>query len=164
MMRIGKVLITIGLILLAASLMAGQETDNNATSVERGEPSGVVFGTDRSIHVEVYPLRGNSTFSMYLLYGVDANNTIVKNRSITLVEPLETYEDLTSFNDTLVILQPGIYALVFTTESEDYLDLHVTITRMGINPQLTNTGIILTIVGIVLHAPIIVEHLKSRFN
>ncbi len=160
--RLGKILLTIGLVALLSSIVAGRNIESRTLHVEEGNPAGVIFATDRDIHVKLEIGRGNGSFTLYFVYGEDANKTVGQNQSLSIIEPILVQENLTSFNEVIDISAPDIYAFVFTAKTDDYLELDIVIDKTGFNTRLTIAGGILSLLGLILHGHKIIERITSR--
>ena len=111
---------------------------------------GFIFSAYSDIHVEVTVNTGGSVFSMYLLDGIDANNTVVQNKSITLASPLAQFENITSFDDILTLPGLGVYALYFTSPESELLYLSTYVRPLHANLRLLSGGIVIASLGLIV--------------
>ena len=149
-MRLGRIVFVVGVVIIASALMFGMYPLTDSIRVQDDVSSGIIFSAYSDIHVEVIPRLGDSVFSMYLLEGIDANNTVVQNKSITLATPLAQFENITSFDDTLTLPGLGIYALYFTSPESELLLLSIHVRPLHSNLRLLSGGIVIASLGLIV--------------
>ncbi len=149
-MRLGRIVFVVGVVIIASALMFGMYPLTDSIRVRDDVSSGFIFSAYSDIHVEVTPNVGSGVFSMYLLEGIDANNTVVQNKSITLATPLAHFENITSFDDTLTLPGLGVYALYFTSPESEMLLLFVHVRPLHANLRLLNGGIVIASLGLIV--------------
>jgi len=149
-MRLGKIVFVVGVVIIASALMFGNYPLSGSSIVYDDTSSGIIFSAYSDIHVEVIPNDGNGVFSMYLLDGIDANNTVVQNKSITLATPLAQFENITSFDDTLMLPGLGVYALYFTSPESEFLNLHISVYPLHANLRVLSGGIVIASLGLII--------------
>ncbi len=147
MKRLAYALFLVGLVCLATGVGNGTHVYPTYVSVQRGSPEGLVFGTNQDIHVNATQPFRPVEFSMYLVTWQDANETIVQNKSLSLLSPLFAAENITSFVDIVGIPSPGYYALVFVTDSDESLFMDVILTTLGVNNNVIVFGLGLMAAG-----------------
>jgi hypothetical protein len=148
MVRLGRFVFVVGVVIIASALMFGMYDLTDSARVRDDVSSGFIFSAYSDIHVEVIPNVGSGVFSMYLLDGVDANNTVVQNKSITLATPLAHFENITSFDGTLTLPGLGVYALYFTSPESEMLLLSTHVRPLHSNLRLLSGGIVIASLGL----------------
>ncbi len=163
-MRLGRIVFVVGVVMIASALMFGMYPLTESVGVRDDASSGFIFSAYSDIHVEVIlnVNVGTGVFSMYLLDGIDANNTVVQNKSITLATPLAHFENITSFDDTLTLSGLGVYALYFTSPESEMLLLSIYVHPLHSNLRLLSGGIVIASLGLI--AIIISWGLKKKRN
>ncbi len=151
-MRLGRIVFVVGVVIIASALMFGMNSLTESIVLYDDVSSGFIFNANSDIRVEVIPDGnvGSGVFSMYLLDGIDANNTVVQNKSITLATPLAQFENITSFDDTLTLPGLGVYALYFTSPESELLYLHIYVYPLHSNLRLQNGGIVIASLGLIV--------------
>ncbi|TFH11660.1 MAG: hypothetical protein E4H14_00445 [Candidatus Thorarchaeota archaeon] len=149
-MRLGKIVFVVGVVIIASALIFGNYPLREPITLYDDVSSGFIFSAYSDIHIEVTVNTGGSVFSMYLLDGIDANNTVVQNKSITLATPLAQFENITSFDDTLTLPGLGVYALYFTSPESELLYLSIYVHPLHSNLPLLSGGIVVVSLGLIL--------------
>ncbi|MHA1481198.1 MAG: hypothetical protein ACTSQZ_07235 [Candidatus Thorarchaeota archaeon] len=150
MKRIGRILIVLGVITIMLSVLSEGRTSHNRMVIDHESPKGVIFGTNQDIYVNVTLDHSVGTFNMYLLHWQDANATMAQNQSSNPILPISSFENITSFQDTLHLPFSGTFALLLTTNSTDLLIVVVDISAQGINTREFLGGLILAGSGLVI--------------
>ncbi len=150
-MRLGKILFVVGVVIILCALMSGTRPISETVSVRYNVFSGFLFTSNSDIYVEVEIEEqiASGVFSMYLLDGIDANNTVVQNKSITLATPLAQFENITSFDGTFKLPGLGVYALCFTSSESEFLFLSITVQSSQVNLRLLSGGAVLVSLGLI---------------
>jgi len=149
-MRLGKIVFVVGIVIIASTLIFGNYPLTETIILYDDVSYGFIFSAYSDIHVEVTANTGGSVFSMYLLDGIDANNTVVQNKSITLAIPLAQFENITSFDDILTLPGLGVYFLYFTSPESELLSLSTIVRPLHANFRLLSGGIIVTSIGFIV--------------
>lgn len=151
-MRLGRIVFVVGVVIIASALMFGMNSLTESIVLYDDVSSGFIFNANSDIRVEVIPDGnvGSGVFSMYLLDGIDANNTVVQNKSITLATPLAQFENITSFDDTLTLPGLGVYALYFTSPESEMLLLSTYVRPLHPNFRLLSGGIVIAFLGLIV--------------
>ena len=146
MKRISRMLILLGIIVIVISRFSGGH-DHSLIVVTEGDPEGFVFEAEEDVNVNVTLDHSIGVFSMYLLHWQDANATMAQNRSMDPISPIRSFENITSFNGVLHVPFPGVFVLLFTTNSTDLLLLWLEATTEAMNTRAPLGGLVLAGLG-----------------
>ena len=163
-MRLGRVLFVVGVVIILSTLMYGMYPISESVSVRKDVFSGFIFTSNSDIHVEARTDErvASGVFSMYLLDGIDANKTVVQNKSITLATPLAQFENITSFDGILTLPGLGVYALCFTSSESEFLLLSVLVQSLHPNLHLLSGGIVMVSFGLIVIVSLSVLRKKGK--
>ncbi len=152
MKRIGRILIFLGAITIMISVLSGGRTSHSLLVIDSESPKGIIFSSSKDLYVNITLDHSIGTFNMHLLHWQDANNTMAQNQSSNPISPIYSFENITSFQDTLHIPFSGTFALLFTTDSVDLLIVLADISTQGVNTRSFFGGIIIIGFGVGLIA------------
>ena len=146
MKRISTILILLGIIVIVVSMFSGGRR-YDLLIVTEGNPEGFIFEANQDVYVNVTLDHSIGVFDMYLLHWQDANDTMAQNRSTDPISPIRGFENITSFNGILQVPFPGLFVLLFTTDSTDLLILALEISTEAMNTRAPLGGLVLAAVG-----------------
>ncbi|TFH10273.1 MAG: hypothetical protein E4H14_02825 [Candidatus Thorarchaeota archaeon] len=161
MKRAGRLLIFLGIAaILLSSLGSYTYFKMDYRIIEENDPFVYLFEIGQDVHVNV-TLDDHSigTFNVYFMTWQDANKTMVENMTATPITPISSFENISSLQENLNIPAPGIYALLFTTESTELQIIWVELSASGLQTRVTSGGVLLAGVGaVMLVLSVIQEH------
>lgn len=152
MKRAGRILIILGIaVILLSSIASHVYSRGTMQVIEENDPFVYLFEIGQDVHVNV-TLDSHSigTFNVYLMSWQDANKTMVENNTATPTTPIFSFENISSLQENLNIPAPGIYALLFTTESTELQIIWVELSATGIQTRVISGGVLLAGVGAVI--------------
>jgi len=147
--RIGRALILIGIVMIAASLLGGSGR-GGGVNVRYGECGGQVFKAYGNVVVEAEEFY-NRSFSIYILTW-SSFQYILENGSLEDVDPVAIFEKVDGSVETIVELSgTGIYAILFTP----YFD-EIILIDFQVIQATPRTGILLPGIGVVMIGIVVV--------
>ena len=149
MKRAGRILIILGIaVILLSSLGSYAYREWTLEVIDENDPFVYLFEIGQDVHVNV-TLDSHSigTFNVYFMNWQDANRTMVENKTATPITPISSFENISSLQENLYIPSPGIYALLFTTESTELQIIWVELSSNGIQTRVISGGVLLAGVG-----------------
>jgi len=149
MKRAGRILIILGIaVILLSSLGSHVYSRETMRIIEENAPFVYLFEIGQDVHVNV-TLDSHSigTFNVYFMNWQDANRTMFENKTATPITPISSFENISSLLENLHIPAPGIYALLFTTESTELQIIWVELSASGIQTRVISGGVLLAGVG-----------------
>ncbi len=152
MKRAGRILIILGIaVILLSSLGSHAYSRGTMRIIEENDPFVYLFEIGQDVHVNV-TLDSHSigTFNVYFMNWQDANRTMFENKTATPITPISSFENISSLQENLYIPAPGIYALLFTTESTELQIIWVELSAIGIQTRVISGGVLLAGVGVVM--------------
>lgn len=160
MKRVGRLLIFLGIaVMLLSSLGSHIYSDRPMAVIVENDPEVYLFEVGQDVHVNVTLDHSTGTFNVYFMTWQDANRTMVENKTATPITPISSFENISSLQENLYIPAPGIYALLFTTESTELQIIRVKLSASGIQTRVISGGVLLAGVGaVMLVLSVIQEH------
>lgn len=161
MKRAGRLLIILGIaVILLSSLGSYVYSRGNMGVIEENDSFVFLFEIGQDVHVNVtLDSHSSGTFNAYFMTWQDANKTMVENKTATPITPISSFENISSLQENLYIPAPGIYALLFTTESTELQIIRVKLSASGIQTRVISGGVLLAGVGaVMLVLSVIQEH------
>jgi hypothetical protein len=152
MKRAGRILIILGIaVILLSGYASSVYSSGNTLVIEENDSEVYLFEVGQDVHVNV-TLDSHSigTFSVYFMNWQDANRTMVENKTANPITPIFSFENISSLQENLHIPAPGIYALLFTTESTEFQIIWVELSANGIQTRVISGGVLLAGVGAVM--------------
>jgi hypothetical protein len=149
MKRVGRLLMILGIaVILLSSLASLEYSARTLQVIEENNPEVFLFEVGQDVHVNV-TLDSHSigAFNVYFMTWQDANRTMVENMTATPITPISSFENISSLQENLHIPAPGIYALLFTTESTELQIIWVELLASGIQTRVISGGVLLAGVG-----------------
>jgi hypothetical protein len=149
MKRAGRIMIILGIaVILLSNLASYTYSWGTSTVIIENDPEVYLFEIDQDVHVNV-TLDSHSigTFNVYFMTWQDANRTMVENMTATPITPISSFENISSLQENLYIPAPGIYALLFTTESTELQIIWMELSSNGIQTRVISGGVLLVGIG-----------------
>lgn len=151
MKRAGRILIILGIAVILLSILGSHVySERTMRVIEENDPEVFLFEVGQDVHVNVTLDHSTGTFNVYFMNWQDANRTMVENKTATPITPISSFENISSLQENLYIPAPGIYALLFTTESTELQIIRVELSASGIQTRVINGGVLLAGVGAVM--------------
>lgn len=143
-MRLGKLIIVIGLVLLIVSFNPSGTTGRSIQAMNDSYTAQFVMVTrDFNLNIESYE---GGTFSFHILTESDSYR-LLENSSIDTLNPLLTRENISEFNGIITIPSPGWYAICIRSTNSSVVQVDFLIS--GIMPIMSffSAGIMFMLVG-----------------
>ncbi len=152
MKRAGRLLIFLGIAaILLSSLGSYAYRGMDYRVITENDPFVYLFEIGQDVHVNVtLDPHSIGTFNIYFMSWQDANKTMVENKTAAPITPISSFENISSLQENLYIPAPGIYALLFTTESTELQIIWVELSSNGIQTRVISGGVLLAGFGAVL--------------
>lgn len=164
MKRVGRILIILGIVVILLSSLASHEYSGRSLNViEENDPEVFLFEVGQDVHANV-TLDSHSigTFNVYFMTWQDANRTMFENMTTTPITPISSFENISSLQENLYIPSPGIYALLFTTESTELQIIWVELSASGIQTRVIYGGVLLAGVGAAMLALSVIWERRTK--
>lgn len=146
-MRLGKALIVIGVVLIAASFSRLTTYEGFGGNVAHGDYEGIIVKNAGCFGLEVHLTDGHP-FNLYVL-GFEEAISVVKGGNISGVSSLYKWENITGFSGSISVMEPGWYAVLLSPFWNETVGYEVTVSGAIPNPSIILTGVIACAAGVV---------------
>ena len=157
-MRIGKAVILIGIVIVAASFF-GAGGRGGSANAGFGEYDGMLFKAYGNVLV-IAEDSNNRPFSMYILTWLNFQ-CILENGSIENVDTIVTFEKINGFIETIIELPgTGIYAFVCTPYFNESIRLDLDVFQTSPKTGILYFGIGVVTIGVIVLLLSVVANLR----